>query len=334
MSISTNSAKVCDLTNGRIVFNTETMVALAGSNQIHAAITDATNAVHEFSADISGGELGFNRASLPDPIRSFKIFRASDGQTIFEAQNLFPTTDREFEAQFKSHRDRSGDPYVDYFVASQIFDHFRGQEGYRISAAVVVAYKAIELLNAAYLEAAESRLRQALSAIPKVKLARSTRNNREHLHISVLCALYHVQLARGDAAGFVQTIMTLKGLLENHSFESYYNLAYNGCLSLRLLTLLQVLAGQREAARTTATLSFDVFKRACGDADENLAHFKELRYVHDNTYETMRIARRVKDVSESLIDKTLGNCLRVSAEKHPDSSRIMQATYLESTQII
>lgn len=331
MSIPPNAVKVCDLTNGRIVFDAESIVVVDRNDQIHISLTDMTDTVHEFPVDIVDGESRFDRTAFPQPLRSFRVFRATDGHTVFEAHNLFPSTDREFETQFKSHRDRSGDRHVDYFVASQIFDQFTGQEGYRISASVVAAYKAIELLDTAYLDAAEKMLLRSLSAIPTVKLARSTRNNREHLHISVLCALYHVHLALGNSREFLRTLLVLKGLLEDQAFQSYYNLAYNGALSLRLLTLLHLAAGQQSEARNTATLSFNVFKLASRDADENLAHFKELRYVHDNTLESMRIARRVNEVTDSLIDKTLRGCLRVSADEHQKSFTEMRDTFMRAT---
>ncbi|MBE1515770.1 hypothetical protein [Nesterenkonia halotolerans] len=334
MSIQSSGVKVCDLRNGRIEFNPGVVESLHSEDLVYVTVTDARDVAHEVTTNAVNNTVHLGIATQVHPIRSLRVSRSSGDQVLFEAQNLFPSTDQEFEAQFKSHRDRSGDRYVDYFVASQIFNHFTGEEGYRISAAVAAAYKAIEILDDSYLADAENMLVTSLSVIPNVKLERSTRNNREHLHISVLCALYHVHLARGNSDEFLRKLQTLRGLLKEHSFESYYNLAYNGALSLRLFTLLQLLAEKRPDARRTSTLSFQIFKLAARDADENLAHFKELRAVHDNAYESMRIARRVKEVNDSLVDKTLRGCLRVSANEHPQSYDKMRKTFLESSKAL
>ncbi len=334
MSIQSSGVEICDLRNGRIEFNPDVVGSLHGEDLIHVTVTDTRDVPHQVLTSAVNNTVHVDIATQVRPIRNLRLSRSGGGEVLFEAQNLFPSTDQEFETHFKSHRDRSGDRYVDYFVASQIFNHFAGEEGYRISAAVAAAYKAIEILDDSYLAEAENMLVGSLSSIPSVKLARSTRNNREHLHISVLCALYHVYLARGNSEEFLRTLQALRGLLKDHSFESYYNLAYNGALSLRLFTLLQLMAEKHADARRTSTLSFKIFKLAARDADENLAHFKELRAVHDNAYESMRIARRVKEVTDSLVDKTLKGCLRVPANEHPQSYDKMRRTFLESSKAL
>lgn len=333
MSIQPNAVKVCDLIKGRIVLEPEAVKTLEPRSQVQISVGDASGSIHEQLADVIDGAFHFDKTGFVYPIRTFAISRPLDGAKVFEARNLFPASDREFETQFKSHRDRSGNLHVDYFVASQIFRHFQGQEGYRISASVTAAYKSIELMDRSYLDEAEGMLSESLRAIHTVGLARSTRNNREHLNVSLLCAQYHVYLAQGKPREFLQTLFTLSELLRHQDFNSYYNLAYNGALSLRLLVLLQLIAGQLSDARATAALSFDLFKHACRDADDNLAHFKELRYVHDNTYESMRLARRVKEVPKSLLDKTLRSCLRISGENFPLSFEKMTKTYTMATEL-
>lgn len=334
MDTDTNPVEICDLRNGRIVFSSEFPNFDPDQKQFLISVTDSAGIAHEINSNSAGRVLHFALPTEVLPIRTFEITDRARDATVFSATNLFPATNREFETQFKSQRDRNGDPRVDYFVAQQIFTHFTGAEGYRVSAAVVAAYKGIELLEDAYLQDSETYLLQSLSALPKVHMSRSARNNREHLHISVLCVLYHVHLARGNAEGFLRTLQDLRALLANGSFHSYYNLAYNSALSLRLLTLLELMGGHQSGARATATLSFDVFKLASRDADENLAHFKELRYVHDNTYETMRMARRVSEITDSLIEKTLRSCLRVSADRHPQSYEFMRRTFLRSSDTL
>lgn len=334
MGIQTRELDVCDLKNGSIILSSEARDSSQRGRPVRLTVTDSAGELHELPSRGLEGTVRFTIPAEVRPIRTFTVSEPDTERTLFEAKNLFPSTDREFEKQFKSHRDRSGDCHVDYFAASQIFDHFTGQAGYRISAAVVTAYKAIELMDRAYLIEAESMLLRALSALPEVRLARSTRNNREHLHISLLCALYHLHLARGNRRDFLGTLSAIRELLEEETFHSYYNLAYNSALSLRLLTLLHLMAGHPQAARETSMLSFETFKLASRDADENLTHFKELRYVHDNTYESMRIARRVKEVSDSLIDKTLKGCLRVSADNHPQTYHTMRTTFLGSCELL
>lgn len=329
MDTDIKPVEICDLRHGHIVFRSDISSSSEG-RRFRLVVMDRDQAVHELDSRAVDGALKFDLPLEVRPILGFSMVNTETGSTVFEAANLFPETDRDFETQFKSARDRHGDPRVDHFVASQIVNHFTGAAGYRVSAAVVAAYKAIELMDDEYLRDAESMLLRSISTLPNVSLARSARNNREHLHVSVLCALYHVHLARGDSVEFLRTLNVLRALLEGETFQSYYNLAYNSALSLRLLTMLYLLAEKPSEARTTASLSFSIFKLASRDADENMAHFKELRYVHDNTYESMRIARRVRQVPDALLEKTLRGCLRVSADQHPEAFQRMCDTYKES----
>lgn len=333
MTYLPNSVQLCDLKKGEIVVNDLSAFAATEHGKLQIQAIDVEGSTHTEPCIFESDRFSFQIPEGIGPICKISIL-AEQNAEVFAAENLFPATDEEFESTFKSHRDRSGDARTDHFIASQIFNNFTGEEGYRISAAVVASYKAIELLEDDLLSEAENMLLRSLTALPAVKLARSTRNNREHLQISVLCSLYHVYLARGNAEEFFKTLQTIYTLVEEMKFGSFYNLAYNSALSLRLLTLLQLIAGQQKQARRTSEVAFAGFKRASHDADNNLAHFKELRYVHDNTYEAMRIARRMKEADRNFVEKTLSSCLRISAKKFPEAFSTMMDTYLKSSELL
>lgn len=326
MTTASHHVEIRDLQKGRVTFSANHDLDYSALRWCQLSVIDKNNQPQQVSSEFKDMVLEFSLDTDWIPIRRFRL-TDSGGNEVYVAENLFPATNNEFEKQFKSARDRSGDPRIDQFVAGQIFDHFTGEDGYRISAAVVASYKAIELLDGRLLDAAERMLLKSLALLPVVKMGRSARNNREHLHVSVLCTLYHVYLARGRHHDFLDTLLALKSLLEEKKFEFYFNLAYNACLSLRLLTVLYRRADRPEEARTASLLAFDLFKLSVHDADNNMAHFKELGYVHQNTYDAMRIGRRMKEVSEPFANRTVRTCLRVSAADHPAASRRMLSTF-------
>ncbi len=173
-------------------------------------------------------------------------------------------------------------------------------------------------------------LLRALIVLPSGDLEKTPRNNREHLQVSVLTTLWHVYLARGDTLGFIRTVSSLRDLLAQKSFQSFFILAFNMGKGLRVLTLLYKLAGLEEEAAANAKLARQLFQLSAQGATGVFAHFSELGSFHRDVLESMRLVRGGGKVSEALIDKTLRESLRISANEHPESFVILKRNFLEA----
>lgn len=302
-------------------------------DELSVVLTTDTGESLRVPGERSDDTIQFDRSSLRRPVVCVRVFQVGESHALSEIGNLLPKTDSDFEAHFKSKRDRANDPYVDFFVGWQTHKYFSGSIGYRISAAVVAAYKAIEILDYEYLDMAEEALLASLELLPNTKVERSTRKNREHLHVSVLCALWHLQMARGKCREFKDTLEQIRSLLHDGNFHSFFNPAFNGSVTLRVLTLLQKMEGRDARARRTARLAFDIFKLGTRDADTIMNHFKELGYVHNHVLQTLRLSKRPGEISDALVEKTLQSCLRVPAEEFPDSFDVMKETFMQAAYL-
>ncbi|TLP92374.1 hypothetical protein FEF26_14775 [Nesterenkonia salmonea] len=293
-----------------------------------AHVTDSADVRHFLDVTVRGSTIHFDAMPSVSPITRLEL-RADDTE-ILRLSGLFFPTDRAFEGGFKSRSTRPDDAQLDFFIASQMFEHFEGQPGYRISCAVICGYKAAELQDPVKQEHAERMLLRSLLLLPTTSLATSTRLDREHLHVSVLCALWHVYLAAGKPSEFVQTLQSLRALVEDRSFASFFQLAYNVSLSLRVLALVRLMRKDVQDAQDISELSREIFQLSVRDSTTNLNHFKEIGYTHTHVLETMRLARRTKTLTENTIDKTLTASLRVKSDRHPKAFASMKATFEEA----
>ncbi|GAB3845798.1 hypothetical protein [Nesterenkonia populi] len=291
---------------------------------------DSTGQRRSLRTEVHETTLVFESPSGPNPLMKFDVYVGTE--PVLELPELFFATDKAFEDRFKSRSARPDDSQLDFFIAAQLFEHFRGKMGYRVSCAVICAYKAAELGDPDKQEKAEKMLLQSLVLLPQGVVTTSARLNKEHLHVSILCALWHLHLAAGNAKGFVQTLESLRALVEERGFTSFFQLAYNVSLSLRVLALLQLMRGERADSQEISELSREIFQLSVRDSTSNLSHFKEIGYTHGHVLETMRLARRTKTLRESTVEKTLAASFRVKADRHPKAYAAMRATFEQAAQ--
>ncbi|WP_146339488.1 hypothetical protein [Nesterenkonia sp. NBAIMH1] len=162
----------------------------------------------------------------------------------------------------------------------------------------------------------------------------SVRLNKEHLHISVLCALWHLYLANGKPLEFLRTIDALHGMVAKKEFHSFFNLGFNVSLSLRALTLLQVRRGDVKAAQITSDLALEMFQLSVRDSTSNFNHFKEVGYTHSHALEAMRLSRRTKSADDALVRRTLSRTLRIPEDTYPQAFETMHETFLAAAELV
>ncbi|MCT1605923.1 hypothetical protein M3B43_01030 [Nesterenkonia massiliensis] len=293
--------------------------------------TRADGELFELPIVEDNGRGRFEPDRLPAPIRSLEVIDPT-GRHFVHLKNLFPRTNQEYVATFTSKRNRPQRPQLDYFIGRQIAQHFQGAAGYRISGAIVCAYKAVELLDAQRQTEAEGLLDEAWSLLPETQLQRSVRLNRETLTLSILSAKWHLQLAQCDHEAFLTTLLRIEELSADQAFTSYYNPAYNASRALRQLALYYKALGNNDAAIRVSDLSFALFKLAARDADQNVTQFQELGFVHNHVYETMRFAHRAQPLTEQEIQKQLSSSVRISEKTHPSAVAILMDIFTKTVR--
>lgn len=326
------STALVDPLSGTVTFSSdETSLGTVMGPQCVVKVKTNDGESHHLQLIGEGTTYTFDARHLTYPIRTLEVI-APSGHRLAVYEDLFPRTNQEFAAAFKTKSDRPQDPVFDYFIGRQLFESFPGAVGYRISSAVVCSYKAMEMLRPEFLEEAASMLQKAWDLLPETKIERSVRLNRENLTLSVLCAQWQLHLARGEPADFLSSLMHMKTVIQAKDFQSFYNPAYNASLSLRLLTVLYRMADAPAEAHKVSKLAFEIYQLAARDADRNLIHFRELGYVHTHVYETMRLARREKRVNDYVVGKNFQRCVRISEGKHEEAFRRMKDTFLDAAR--
>lgn len=178
---------------------------------------------------------------------------------------LFPATDEEFRRVFVGRRLRWGDARSDHFVARQLCLHFPGSPHYRCAAAPVLCYKAVELDDP---HDAADALEIASALLPVAESCRRhwhPRRNGEHLAVSLLTAIWHVHIARGDVAALVATLERMRAGMDRVS--NYLSPSFNLCKSLLLYGYVLFRQGDHQRSRAMFRLVVETFKRGAADVD-------------------------------------------------------------------
>lgn len=178
---------------------------------------------------------------------------------------LFPATDEEFQRVFVRRRLRWGDARSDYFIARQICQHFPGSPHFRCAAAPVLCYKAVELDDR---HDAADALEIASALLPVAESCRRhwhPRRNGEHLYVSLLTAIWHIHIARGDVAALVATLERMRAGMDRVS--NYLSPSFNLCKSLLLYGYVLFRQGDHDRSRAMFRLVVETFKRGAADVD-------------------------------------------------------------------
>ncbi|WP_300345390.1 hypothetical protein [Nesterenkonia sp.] len=267
---------------------------------------------------------GFSLRDVNEPITEVRLHSPA-GQEILRIDGLMPADDVEYERGMRLKKRRPEDPDLNFFISWQMAQYFPGSPSYRVAAAVVAVYKAVELNREEYIQAAGALLREAHQLLPTCPLARSVRKNRENLAVSLWTAEWHLLLLRGDFQGALRVWREIAVFMEN-TLSNYFNVVYNANKALLILCLYHAAHGEMDAVEKYADQAFTLFQNAVRDADKTLAHFKELKVPHQAAYECLVLAREKPRVGEDEAKRLFKTCKRIDAASYGPSFRKMWQT--------
>jgi len=178
---------------------------------------------------------------------------------------VLPATDKEFERFFMGRDLRWDDARSNHFIARQISLNFLGSDYYRCAAAVVLCYKAAEFDDPT---ATGDALEIAHALLP---VARSCprhwhpRKNGEHLHLSLLTAIWHVHIARSDIDALLCALQAIKD--EMPRVRNFFTPSLNLGKSLLIYGYVLHRKGRRSEAEEAFRLVVEVYQRAVTHLD-------------------------------------------------------------------
>lgn len=223
------------------------------------------------------------RAVLVQPLPAVGALHFLKGHDARLAR-IFPATDEEYVATMQSHLTRWGNLKTRFFLAEQVVRFFEGAPEHRIGAALIMAYKAVELADEACIQAARTAVEASFAMLDRLPIDWHPRRNPEHLRISLFTALWHLDLAVGRVAEARATLHSL--LAASLTLGNYASTAYSASKGLLLLGWLEWRAGDTAQARHCWEQTVAMFKNAVRDADPYKAVlFRELTHSLDAAYQ-------------------------------------------------
>lgn len=191
---------------------------------------------------------------------------------------LFPQDDASFTSRFMRMEQRWGDAVTQSVLMRQICRWFTGSPGYRASAAIILAYKAVEQLDDAALLEAMQWLERAEDWLRGVPRQADPRANPEHLLQSSLAVQWHLHAIRGDIPALWRVLERCERSVAD--IEHALTPALPASRSLLLLGWLRWRRGDAQAAARTWLLIIDLYRRAIRCAPQATAiQFEELRHL-------------------------------------------------------
>jgi hypothetical protein len=191
---------------------------------------------------------------------------------------LFPRDDAAFTSRFMRIEQRWGDALTQSVLMRQICRWFPGSPGYRASAAIILAYKAVEQLDDAALLEAMQWLERAEDWLRGVPRQPDPRANPEHLLQSSLAVQWHLHAIRGDMPAVWRVLERCERSVA--TIEHALTPALPASRSLLLLGWLRWRRGDADAAARTWLLIVDLYRQAIRRApDATAIQFEELRHL-------------------------------------------------------
>lgn len=224
---------------------------------------------------------------------------------------IFPRDDKAYEAMFLRKIHRFGDEALQYFMARQLSQSFSGKRAYRVGAAVVMTYKALEINDPVLQDEALRHIKMQLLRVDECEITNHPRTNREHLEISLLCAKWHLELALRRHDEFFATLEHCRSRAA--SITNFFTPAYNLSMTLLMLCALLARKGDVEQAAVVANEGTQIFKSAVASATQQLTLFQELRISHRNVH-LMLCATKPDKQTDADFKMYFRNSLRVLGE--------------------
>ena len=193
---------------------------------------------------------------------------------------LFPFVEFSFERRFYRRRNRVQDPETQRFSLLNILRHYHLNEAHRCVAAVIFAYRAVDSGSREDLILGRQYLHEQIGKAHLLSITGHERTDREHVHLSMVTALWHVHLALGDMQSMLATMDLAMAASKN--IESPLSItAYNVCRAALLRGWMHHKAGEVEKSIAAHEYNFTFFKRCMANLTMDTTHLIEHKETHN-----------------------------------------------------
>ncbi|MDB5505718.1 MAG: hypothetical protein JWR75_356 [Devosia sp.] len=160
---------------------------------------------------------------------------------------LFPESAEEFEQHYFRKKHRQQDFYTHLFSVNQIMRYYDIDLGHRCVAAVILAYRNLDIGKTADFDTAIDYLRALILRVAELPQTNGPRTDRDHLTGSLYTALWLMLLGAGRFDEILGELDSYVALLRGFD-DSFAGVVLNGSLSILLCAYLHQLRDEAELA--------------------------------------------------------------------------------------
>lgn len=238
---------------------------------------------------------------------------------------LYALSDDDFEGIFFRARDRPQDKETQHFATRQITEHYRLNASHRAVAAVVQAYRAIDLGRPEMTDAAVKVLNQELETAGDLPESWRARLDGVHLQASLRSVLWQLHLFRGDNDAVMAELDRLVAFLKA-AHEPLPYISINGCPAILVRAHLMLSEGRSEEASELGFWNADFYLGCLNRLKRRRKLWQELIPPYRLVMTSMDLAQRVIDKEDQLAARAvITEAMRV--ESNQPSAEVMVQNY-------
>jgi hypothetical protein len=219
-------------------------------------------------------------------------------------RNLYATTEADFERKYYRIKNRIKDPETLIFAMGQIMEHYNLDESHRCVAAVVYAYKSLDINKADKLDRSVAYLDFQRTRSDALKVTGEGRTDREHLRYSLSMPYWHILMIQGK---FAELNSYLDGIIEQSKSLAVpmFSTPFNVNRMLLLAMYLAIARGELQRAEDIAMLSYEYYISAYKIAESNTVRFSEMKEAHYAVSLGLQSRDRILNQKKSLDTATI-----------------------------
>jgi hypothetical protein len=231
---------------------------------------------------------------------------------------LFAFTEEQFENRFFRKKRRVADTETLIFALKNILRHYRLNPAHRCVASVILAYRAVDSGVHADLQMAKGYLEEQLASVAQIPRTGHERTDRYHLSISLLTALWHVNLALNDMESFIKNLdeaIECSRTIPGPMTLTHYNL----CRAILLRGWLHIKEGRNQEAVKLHEYNFEFYKTSLTNMGRTTIHFAEQKETHSMVLLSMLSSDKIQSGKKNLeLDKVFFPACRSRSENARD----------------
>lgn len=214
----------------------------------------------------------------------------------WQLRQLYPTSERQFVKFFFRSKNRIKDRETVLFSTIQTLRYYHLDPSHRCVAAVIYAYRALDLCDAAHCQDAARHLEDCLKHSDLLQKTDHPRTDRSHLIVSVRCALWQLYLYLGLLDDFETHVKALSDFVQTED-DLLPGIILNGCISMFLQLYIEVVRGNTLSAVEMAEFNAEFYTSNLGRMKPSAVTFRETLQSHTAVmlgFETVDLVRAGK----------------------------------------